>query len=135
MLLAQLRELMSSPQEVMLCPQTAALKGEPAARRPRRALRPPDTSLPPPLAGVRQLYIDIPQAHGDAGAALRAKEEALASLLSVLSFNQALVFCNQRGWAEALAGRLTQSGFPAAFTCGAWPVASRRVRLLRTRAC
>ena len=31
---------------------------------------------------------------------------------------QALVFCNSRGWAEALADRLCEQGFPTAFTCG-----------------
>ena len=28
------------------------------------------------------------------------------------------MFCNSRGWAEALADRLCERGFPAAFTCG-----------------
>jgi superfamily II DNA/RNA helicase len=47
-------------------------------------------------------------------------------------FRQALVFCNLRGWAEALADRLTQHGFPAAFTCGA-PQAACRTRALLSR--
>ena len=79
---------------------------------------------------------------GTAGAILCDKEAALSRILSTLTFNQAraraaltqmpmlvvrsphcvtqaLVFCNLRGWAEALAERLTRRGFPAAFTCGA----------------
>ena len=91
---------------------------------------------------------------------LGEKEAALTRLLSTLSFNQvsaqqfvrntdcravrshfcrvsckALVFCNLRGWAEALAERLTQHGFPAAFTCGAsYACAARRFcRLSRVR--
>ena len=47
-------------------------------------------------------------------------------LTSVSSAPQALVFCNSRGWAEALADRLCERGFPTAFTCGqflliCWP--------------
>ena len=109
-LLGQLRQLMSQPQEVLLCPLTVTLRG------------------------VRQLYAEVPAG----GSVLAAKEVALARLLTTVAFNQALVFCNARTWAEALAARLTRHGFPAAFTCGSLPQRRRMevmdsMRSFRTR--
>ena len=56
-----------------------------------------------------------------AGAILRDKEVALLSILRSISFNQALLFSNNRSLMESLAARLTQLGFPSAFTCGSLP--------------
>jgi len=52
----------------------------------------------------------------NAGAILRDKEVALLSILRSISFNQALLFSNNRSLMESLAARLTQLGFPSAFT-------------------
>jgi hypothetical protein len=90
-------------------------------------------------SGVLASWLLTPAAGGTGAAVLNAKEAALVRILGSLWFNQvrlhasapeecsaelccyrpqALVFCNSRGWAEALADRLCERGFPAAFTCG-----------------
>ena len=100
-MLARLESLMRQPQHVALCSQnTAALKA------------------------VRQhfLLVDVPGGErASASDAALAKESALRGVFNRVSFHQAVVFVKSAGRGEAMARRLTDAGYPAAFTAGTLP--------------
>ena len=100
-MLARLESLMRQPQHVALCSQnTAALKA------------------------VRQhfLLVDVPGGErASASDAALAKESALRGVFHRVSFHQAVVFVKSAGRGEAMARRLTDAGYPAAFTAGTLP--------------
>ncbi len=52
------------------------------------------------------------------GDSLQHKVAALLELLAAVSFNQAVVFCNNKQHAEWLAERLTAAAYPAAYLSG-----------------
>jgi hypothetical protein len=128
---------MLHPQEVMLCPQTVALHSEALHPQLRRALSsracranrgatavrhapwrggpPRRPGGPAGQGGCPGVSFEVcPLQPGVCAHSLRMLVSGLT-----LPAAQALVFCNNRGWMEALAERLTALGFPAAFTCGA----------------
>ncbi len=52
------------------------------------------------------------------GDSLQLKVASLLELLAGVSFNQAVVFCNNKQHAEWLAERLTAAAYPAAYLSG-----------------
>lgn len=88
-----LEKMMRDPQRVMLCAGTPALEG------------------------VR-LFYDLVKADGLAHQVFLQKAGRLLELLKKVSFNQCIVFLNQRGRAEQLSNLLTAKGWPAAYISG-----------------
>lgn len=133
--LAALRRLMRRPQEVLLCEETTSLL---AVKQFYRLLVPAGSTsagdISSPGAAVAQApsfqsvqlqnggssgsMSDGPavtrDGGGGGGPAFEAKACATAQLLAAVPFQQALVFCNRRVDAEAMAGALSSAGFAAA---------------------
>ena len=106
-----LRQLMRRPREVLLCQETTSLLG---VRQLYRLL-----ATPAPLSPPQQHHHHARGGGAGGGAGpLDQRLAALLALLSSLSFQQAVVFCNHRWEAAELAGRLAGAGYPAACLSG-----------------
>lgn len=105
--MAQLRALMRLPAEVLLCEDSVALLG---VRQLYQLLPPrattPAVSEPPTLRSS-----DASEGVGDD--AWSRSLECLLHILSSVSFNQAVVFCNRKSTAESLASSLVEAGHAA----------------------
>jgi ATP-dependent RNA helicase DDX20 len=113
--LQQLRGLMGGrQQEVLLCCEDTSLL---AVRQCYRMLPAPDTAC----EGAHQQQQQQQQqqqaaaaSEGGFGPHFEARLAALLSLLSSVSFQQAVVFCKYKTDAEEVAERLLAAGYPAA---------------------
>jgi ATP-dependent RNA helicase DDX20 len=95
------------------------------------------------LKGVRQYYCQCESAPSPSSStastasasfdAFSSKVHRLHELLSSLVFDQCMVFCNQAGRAEDVTKELVESGWPAAYICGALAQPERLALMTRLR--
>ena len=108
-ILREASALMAAPQMVMLCGQGVALHR------------------------IRQAYLAVGCQLSAAGTR-RAKQAALADLLGRVAFHQAMLFTNDRDWAEQLAADLSRGGLPTAFLSGSQSQSKRMSIVASVRA-
>lgn len=121
-MLAALQPLQRSPQRVTISPETVSLLGvrqfyQLVSSQPPAAAVPTSSGLP--SAGSAAAAQREAGSSSNSGFEFESKVSGLMRLLGGVLFHQAVVFCNSRAAAEALANRLVAAGYPAAYLSGA----------------